>query len=129
MREEELFTTGSGDIFKDFGFSDDESAVLNIKAALFRTLQDALKKLSKGQTQAELAKMLGIPQPQVSDIIKGKISGFSMERIANYLVRLGYEVIVAARPAKAAPPRRQKANAKKRVSASTIRQTRTSVAK
>jgi predicted XRE-type DNA-binding protein len=128
MRKEKPFTTGSGDIFKDFGFSDEEAAELNIKAALFQTLQDALKKLSKAKTQTELAKMLRVPQPKISDILNGKMSGFSMERIANYLTRLGYEVVVVARPV-AAGKSTEKTKGKKRVAASTVRSARTSTAK
>ena len=99
MSKEEPFTAGSGDIFKDFGFSDEESAALSIKACLFRTLQKALKETAG--TQAELALRLDVPQPKISDILKGKMAGFSVERIANYLLKLNYEICVDAHPATA----------------------------
>jgi predicted XRE-type DNA-binding protein len=97
MSKEEPFTTSSGDIFNDFGFSDEEAATLTIKASLFRTLQKALKDTAK--TQKELAEMLGAPQPKISDIINGKVSGFSVERIASYLLKLGYNICLDAQPA------------------------------
>ncbi len=99
MSKDEPFTTGSGDIFKDFGFSDEEAAALTIKASLFRTLQRALKQT--GKPQKELAEKLGVPQPKVSDILNGKMSGFSVERIANYLLKLGYDICLDAQPAPA----------------------------
>jgi predicted XRE-type DNA-binding protein len=94
--QEEVFTTGSGDIFKDFGFSDIESAALAMKAYLFRTLQKALKE--RNEKQVELAKLLDVPQPKISDILSGKMSGFSVERITNYLMKLDYEIRLDAHP-------------------------------
>lgn len=94
---EEIFTTGSGNIFIDLGFSEEEAAELSIKACLFRKLQQALSesKLS----QSELAIQLGVKQPHVSEILNGKMSGFSTERIAKYLLRLNYDICLDAHPA------------------------------
>lgn len=94
MSKNEPFTTGSGDIFKDFGFSDEEAAALTIKASLFRTLQTALKQMPG--TQAELGSRLGVPQSKISDILNGKMSGFSVERLISYLVKLKYNVSLHA---------------------------------
>ena len=93
---EELFTTGSGNIFVDLGFSEEEAAELSIKACLFHKLQEVLSesKLS----QAQLAKKLGVKQPHVSEILTGKMSGFSTERIAKYLLRLNYDICLGAYP-------------------------------
>lgn len=96
-KEEEFNPSGSGDIFKDFGFSEREAAALNIKACFFRKLQEALKQ--SACTQVELATKLRIPQPKVSDIINGKMTGFSVERIVNLLLRLNYVIGLDAHPA------------------------------
>lgn len=96
-RSEEFNPTGSGDIFRDLGFSEQESAALNIKACFFRKLQAALK--DSGCTQTELAAKLRIAQPKVSDIINGKMAGFSVERIVNLLLRLNYVIGLDAHPA------------------------------
>ena len=96
-KEDEFNPTGSGDIFRDFGFSEQESAALNIKACFFRKLQAALKE--SACTQTELATKLRIPQPKVSDIINGKMAGFSVERIVNLLIKLDYVIGLDARPA------------------------------
>jgi predicted XRE-type DNA-binding protein len=88
---------GSGNIFIDLGFSEEEAVELSIKACLFRNLQQALKKSKLNQ--AELAKKLGIKQPHVSELLNGKMSGFSTERVAKYLLRLNYNICLDARPA------------------------------
>lgn len=94
---EQFNPTGTGDIFRDFGFSEQESARLNIKACFFRKLQAALKASDCNQT--ELANKLRIPQPKVSDIINGKMAGFSVERIVNLLLKMDYVIELDARPA------------------------------
>src|SRR5271170_4573071 len=91
------FTTGSGNVFLDLGFSEEEAAELSIKACLFRKLQQALSESEL--SQAELAKKLGVKQPHVSEISNGKMSGFSTERIAKYLLRLNYDICLDAHPA------------------------------
>ncbi len=96
-QKEEIFTTGSGNIFKDFGFSDEEAAGLSIKSLLSMSLQKALR--DAGKTQSELAIIIGAPQPKVSDLMSGKMSGFSVERIANYLLRMNYNIIIDVEPA------------------------------
>ncbi len=97
MSKEKPFTTGSGNIFIDLGFSDEEAAELSLKSLLFDALQAALK--TTPGTQTEIAHRLGIPQPKVSDILKGKMAGFSIERIANLLLKLDYEICLDAHPA------------------------------
>lgn len=99
IKKEEFNPKGSGDIFRDFGFSEQESAALNIKACFFRKLQEALKE--SNCTQVELAAKLRIAQPKVSDIINGKMAGFSVERIVNLLLRLNYVIGLDAHPAPA----------------------------
>lgn len=90
------FKTSSGDIFKDFGFSDEEAAALTIKSSLFRTLQFALRESS--ETQAELAERICAPQEKIADIINGKMAGLSVESLAKYLLKLDCETCVDAQP-------------------------------
>lgn len=99
LSEAKAFTTGSGNIFVDFGFSEEEAAALTLKSSLFRILQSALKSAAGSGTQTEIAERLGIPQPKVSDILKGKPAGFSIERITNLLLKLDYEICFDAYPA------------------------------
>jgi predicted XRE-type DNA-binding protein len=94
---EEIFETDSGNLFIDLGFSEEEAAELSIKACLFRKLQQILRESQL--SQADLAKRLCIKQPHVSEILNGKMSGFSTERIAKYLLRLNYDIFLDTYPA------------------------------
>jgi len=61
-----------GSIFDDLNFEQAEAENLKIRAALMRTLEQEIEK--RELTQARAAKMLGITQPRVSDLIRGKIN-------------------------------------------------------
>jgi predicted XRE-type DNA-binding protein len=43
-------------------------------------------------TQAQAADLLGIQQPKVSDLLRGRLDGFSVDRLLRFLTRLGYNV-------------------------------------
>lgn len=50
-------------------------------------------KIEKGKwTQPEVAKMLGITRPRVSDLMRGQLSKFSLDALLSYLDRMGEEV-------------------------------------
>ncbi len=42
----------------------------------------------RGLTQVQTAKLLGIDQPKVSALIRGRLSGFSLERLMRFLLML-----------------------------------------
>ncbi len=74
-------------IFEEIGFSSSESLSLLRKSELFDEVKSLIANLET--TQAKVAKLLGISQPRVSDIAKGKISAFSIEMLLEFLERLG----------------------------------------
>lgn len=45
-------------------------------------------------TQAEIAPLLGLDQPKVSNLMRGQLAGFSVERLFGILNRLGHNVEV-----------------------------------
>jgi predicted XRE-type DNA-binding protein len=51
-------------------------------------------------TQAAAAKVLGIDQPKVSALLRGRVTGFSTERLIRFLTILGrdVEIVVRERP-------------------------------
>jgi predicted XRE-type DNA-binding protein len=98
---DDIFTTGSGNVFVDLGFSEEEAAKLTIKSCLFTILQKAISKTLETKTQAEIAGRLGVDQPIISKIMNDRMSGFSVERIANYLLKLHYDICLEAQPAPA----------------------------
>jgi predicted XRE-type DNA-binding protein len=95
-------TKGSGNIFRDLGFSEERSAELILKSSLLQALQETLR--SHAWTQTEAAARLGIDQGKVSKLLSGQMAGFSVERLVHFLSLLGQDVELAVRPA---PPGRR----------------------
>ena len=83
-------TPSSGKVFRDLGFSADETEHLLIRADLLIQLQKAIA--SRGLTQAKAAKILRVTQPRVSDVLRGRIDLFSTDSIIDMLARLGVHV-------------------------------------
>ncbi|MEW6545033.1 MAG: helix-turn-helix transcriptional regulator [Nitrospirota bacterium] len=90
-------TKGSGNVFRDLGFSEEKSAELILKSSLLQALQDAIR--GCGGTQAEIATRLGVDQAKVSKLLAGQMSGFSVERFVHFLSLLGQDVEIAIRQA------------------------------
>ncbi len=67
-------------VFDDLGFSPEEAAALHMKSTLHRKIT----RYAKNYSQAQLQKILGEPQPRISDLLRGKISKFSLEALVNY---------------------------------------------
>lgn len=81
----------------DLGFNEEEAAGLKLKSYLFMSLQEAIANSKKSQT--EIAKLIGADQPKVSKIINGKLDEFSIERITEYMQKLGYDIHISTSPA------------------------------
>jgi len=81
-----------GNIFKDIGYSDQESASLLLRSELMQLVREAIAK--NGWTQQETAKLLGIHQPRISDLFQGRMSKFSVETLMDWLDKLGKKVVV-----------------------------------
>jgi predicted XRE-type DNA-binding protein len=85
-------TRSTGNVFRDLGFSADEAEHLRIRSELLLQLQKAIK--SKGLKQAEVAKLLEVTQPRVSDLVRGRLDLFSVDTLIDMLARLGIQVRV-----------------------------------
>lgn len=77
-------------MFRDLGFSKEESEHLLVRADLLIQLQKAIA--AKELKQAEAAKVLRVTQPRVSDLQRGRIDLFSTDTLINMLARLGITV-------------------------------------
>lgn len=82
----------SGNIFLDLGFPPHEAAVLLLRAELAEALRQWME--SEGITQAQAAKRLGITQPRVSEIIRGKIELMSLDYMVGLCAKAGVSVEV-----------------------------------
>ena len=89
-------TNSSGNVFTDLGFDKEEAANLLIRSELIIELSDLIKK--SGLKQNEMAKLLGVKQPDISAIMKRKIEKFTIDRLVNFLTCLNQEVMVKTKP-------------------------------
>lgn len=83
-------TPSSGNLFRDLGFSREEAEHLKVRAVLMLHVQDIVRGRRLRQTQA--AKILGVTQPRVSDLLRGRIDLFSTDTLIDMLTRLGGHV-------------------------------------
>ena len=88
---------GSNNVFADLGLADAEK--LRIKTGLVIEIRKAMSSL--GLTQQEAARRMGITQPKVSDMMRGNFANLSERKLMDCLTRLGYDVEIKVRRAKA----------------------------
>ena len=89
-------TRSSGNVFRDLGFSPDEAEYLKVRAELMVNLQKVIT--TRGLKQAEAAKLLGVTQPRVSDLMRGRIDLFSIDTLVDMLARLGVRTKLVLQP-------------------------------
>ena len=88
------FEIGSPNVFKDLGLPNAEEHL--VKAQLVFKIDAILKK--RKLKQVESGKLLGIPQPDVSKMLRGDFRQFSVERLLHFLVALDQDVEIVVRP-------------------------------
>ena len=86
--DDDAVETSTGNIFEDLGLPDAQTRLA--KAELSRSIRRVLA--DKGWKQREAAEVLGLAQSDVSDLVRGKLRRFSMERLHTLLMRLGADV-------------------------------------
>ena len=92
--ERPIIEEGSGNVFADLGLPNPEEELL--KAKLARQVIRIIAQ--RGLTQAEAARLLGVAQPNVSALVNGRLSGFSVERLIHFLNALGSDVDIVVKP-------------------------------
>ena len=85
-----------GNIFDALGFSASEASALKIKAEILSAILEHVR--AKGYSQAQLVDILDEYQPSVSNLLKGRISQVSIEKLLRYADRLHLETSIAIRP-------------------------------
>ena len=83
---------GSDNVFEDLGFEPAEAANLKIRADLMLDLRQCIQE--HGWTQAQAAAFFGETQPRISNLMKGEISRFSVDKLIKMLARAGMRVRV-----------------------------------
>ena len=83
-------------VFDALGFSTSEASALKVKAELLSAILEHVK--AKGYTQAQLADVLDEYQPSVSNLLRGRISQVSIEKLLRYADRLHLQTSIAVGP-------------------------------
>lgn len=91
-------TRGSDNVFLDVGFPPDEAHNLLLRAQLMMRIEDFVRK--NGPTRQRAARLLGVTQPRLDQLLKRKIALFSLDALVNMLTKAG--MLVELRVKKAA---------------------------
>jgi predicted XRE-type DNA-binding protein len=86
---------GSGNVFADIGLPNPEERLAKADLAIRIALAIRARRL----TQARAARILKIDQPKVSRLLRGRLSGFSTERLMHFLTLLGRDVEIVIKTA------------------------------
>ena len=98
----ELVHNGSGNVFADLNVpnADEYMAKSELAVQIFKLIK------RRRLTQAAAAKIIGINQPKVSDLLNGRLDGFSTDKLFRFLNALGCDVrITVSQPHPATPGR------------------------
>ncbi len=85
---------GSGNVYADLGYA--ESEIMLVKARLAAKIAEIIQR--RALTQARAAEILGLTQPKVSALLKGRFRGISEHRLLECLTRLGRDVHIVIKP-------------------------------
>ena len=88
------YIVGSGNVFEDLGHPRPAEALA--KAELARKIAEVIAK--RRLTQAAAAELLNLDQPKVSALVRGRLAGFSLDRLVRLLVLLGSDVEIVVKP-------------------------------
>ena len=83
-------TPSTGNVFRDLGFRREEAEHLLVRADLMIQTQKLIA--ARRLKQKTAAKLLGVAQPRVSDLLRGRIDLFSTDALIDMLARLGARV-------------------------------------
>ena len=88
-------TKSSGNVFADLELPDAEERL--VKASLAIEIERILTQ--RQLTQRAAAELLGIDQPKVSQLVRGRLAGYSTERLMGFLTTLGRDIDIVVRAA------------------------------
>ncbi len=93
-REAVRVERGSGNVFADLGLANPDLALA--KAGLVQRIRDLIAE--RKLTQVKAAKLLGLDQPKVSALVRGRVEGYSIDRLFRFLNALGQRIEITVRP-------------------------------
>jgi len=96
---------GSGNVFADIGLPNPDLALA--KAELVQRIRDIIA--GRRLTQAKAAELLGLDQPKVSALVRGRVEGYSIDRLFRFLNALGQQVEISVHAVSGARRDKQRA--------------------
>ena len=84
------YTVSSGNIFQDLGFPPKQASLMLLRAQLAVALRRWMER--EGLTQAQAAKRLGVAQPRVSEIVRGRVELLSLDYLVGLCAKAGVDV-------------------------------------
>ena len=94
---------GSGNVFRDLGFPAEEARNLLLRSQIMICIEQFVER--SGLTQARVAARLGLTQPRLNALLRGKIDQFSLDALVNTATRAGLHVELRVTSAKRASGR------------------------
>jgi predicted XRE-type DNA-binding protein len=91
-------THSTGNVFEDLGFPKEEAENLKVRSALMTTIRVIIDE--EGLTQSRAAKIFGVTQPRISDLVRGKIELFSIDALVNMVAASGRHVGISIEPSR-----------------------------
>ena len=91
-------TASTGNVFRDLGFRREEAEHLLVRADLMIQVQKLIG--ARRLKQREVAELLRVSQPRVSDLLQGRIDLFSTDALIDMLARLGARVRLIVKPSR-----------------------------
>jgi predicted XRE-type DNA-binding protein len=95
MSEKFRMQRGSGNVFRDIGYPQEQAENLLLRTQLMSKIRAA----TKDATQAEAARLFGVTQPRMSDLLRGRVDKFSLDALVNMLAKVGMRVEMRVRKA------------------------------
>ena len=89
-------TPSSGNVFADLGFSSEVAEHLRIRSTLMSEVRKHIE--ARGLTQSDAARLFGVTQPRISNLVRGRIDLFSIDTLVDMLTRAGVRVDVVLSP-------------------------------
>ena len=97
MTEKLKMTRGSDNVFRDLGFPAEEAQNLLLRSDLMTRIERYVN--TSGLKQKDAATRLGVTQPRLNDLLKGKIEKFSLDALVNMLGHAGMRVELSVKKA------------------------------
>lgn len=93
-QDELKMTRSSGNVFQDLGYRNPDEQLLKAKFAMI--INRIIKE--KNLTQVGAAELLNIDQPKISRLSRGLLSGFSIDKLMVFLIKLNQDIEVNVKP-------------------------------